>query len=67
MTGITPKIMFTDDKKLVVITKEGQYYLVDVDWIKGGECQKLEKKSMIDETEETPKKEEGSKKEETKK
>ena len=52
LTGITPKCIITEDRKLVVITKEGCYYVVEVDWTKGGECLKLDKKPLLEEEEE---------------
>ena len=55
LTGIHPKCIISEDRKLIVITKEGAYYVVEVDWVKGGECMKLDKKPLIDEEEGKPK------------
>ena len=47
MVGKAPKCAISDDKKLVVITKDGMYYVVEVDWTKGGESNMLDKKPLI--------------------
>jgi len=48
LTGVCPKCVITEDKKLLVITKEGFYYVVDVDWVKGGDCTKIDKKKLLE-------------------
>lgn len=40
------------DKYIITLTKDGNYYLAEIDSINGGECKMIQKRSLL--TEETP-------------
>lgn len=40
------------DRYVITLTKDGNYYLAEIDPVKGGECKKIQQRSLISDEEE---------------